>query len=82
MLSSAQVVLATHTLLPKYVSIKRTPRRLRVKVYVDESTGIHSVRYVNLYKGANWWVWGLFGIFFINHPDLRRILTDYGFEGN
>ncbi len=57
-------------------------RRLRVKVYIDESTGIPSV--VNLYKGANWWereVWDLFGIFFINHPDLRRILTDYGFEG-
>lgn len=37
-----------------------------------------------IYKGANWVereMWDMFGIFFFEHPDLRRILTDYGFEG-
>lgn len=37
-----------------------------------------------LYIGANWLereIWDLYGIFFLNHPDLRRILTDYGFKG-
>lgn len=39
---------------------------------------------INLYKSANWQereVFDLFGIYFKNHPDLRRILTDYGFQG-
>jgi NADH-quinone oxidoreductase subunit C len=37
-----------------------------------------------MFKSANWWereIWDLFGIHFEKHPDLRRILTDYGFEG-
>lgn len=56
--------------------------RIRVKVYVDELDNVPSIS--GLYSGANWYereVWDLFGIFFSNHPDLRRILTDYGFEG-
>mgnify|MGYP000343818209 CR=1 FL=1 len=56
--------------------------RIRVKLFVDEITSVVSV--VSLYINANWWereIWDLFGVFFINHPDLRRILTDYGFEG-
>ena len=57
--------------------------RLRVKTFVDEITYIPSS--VPLFINANWWereVWDLYGIFFENHPDLRRILTDYGFEGH
>jgi len=57
--------------------------RIRVKTYTDELTPIDSV--VPIYAGANWYereVWDMFGVFFANHPDLRRILTDYGFEGH
>ena len=57
--------------------------RVRVKTTADEETPIDSV--VDLYPTANWFereVWDMYGIFFNNHPDLRRILTDYGFEGH
>jgi NADH dehydrogenase (ubiquinone) Fe-S protein 3 len=57
--------------------------RLRIKTSVDELTPVDSL--VSLYNSANWWereTWDMFGIFFANHPDLRRILTDYGFEGH
>ena len=56
--------------------------RIRVKTSIDQITPIDSV--VNIHAGANWFereVWDMFGIFFANHPDLRRILTDYGFDG-
>jgi NADH/F420H2 dehydrogenase subunit C len=56
--------------------------RVRVKTNVNELTPVGSV--TSVYSAANWWereVWDMFGIFFTNHPDLRRILTDYGFEG-
>jgi NADH dehydrogenase (ubiquinone) Fe-S protein 3 len=56
--------------------------RLRIKILLEENENIESV--VGIFKGANWLereVYDMFGIFFINHPDLRRILTDYGFEG-
>ena len=56
--------------------------RLRVKTPVDEFKGVSSV--TSLYKNAIWSereTWDLYGIFFKDHPDLRRILTDYGFEG-
>ena len=56
--------------------------RVRVKANVNELTPVSSV--TSVYSAANWWereVWDMFGIFFTNHPDLRRILTDYGFEG-
>jgi len=57
--------------------------RIRVKVLVDEVTPVESVAHV--YPAAAWYereVWDMFGIFFTNHPDLRRILTDYGFDGH
>jgi NADH-quinone oxidoreductase subunit C len=58
-------------------------RRMRVKLSTDEDTPVPSA--VTVFSAANWFereVWDLFGIFFENHPDLRRILTDYGFEGH
>ena len=57
--------------------------RLRVKVAVGEGVAVPSV--TSVYSCANWWereAWDLFGIPFENHPDLRRLLTDYGFEGH
>jgi NADH/F420H2 dehydrogenase subunit C len=56
--------------------------RLRIKVFVNEITPVDSA--VFIYTNSNWWereVWDMYGIYFNNHPDLRRILTDYGFEG-
>ena len=57
--------------------------RIRIKTYVNEVESISSS--TNVYNSANWWereIWDLFGVFFSNHPDLRRILTDYGFQGH
>lgn len=57
--------------------------RLRIIVKVNETTPVPTVTPV--YKGADWFereAWDLYGIFFKGHPDLRRILTDYGFEGH
>ncbi len=58
-------------------------QRLRLKIYTDEKTPVPSV--ISVYSCANWWereAWDMFGIIFEGHPDLRRILTDYGFEGH
>ncbi|KAF2874588.1 hypothetical protein BDV95DRAFT_488155 [Massariosphaeria phaeospora] len=57
--------------------------RLRIKTYADEATPVPSI--CDLYDGANWYereVYDLFGVFFVGHPDLRRIMTDYGFDGH
>jgi NADH-quinone oxidoreductase subunit C len=57
--------------------------RIRVKVQTDEDTPVPSV--VSVYPAANWCereVYDLFGVLFDGHPDLRRILTDYGFDGH
>jgi len=57
--------------------------RIRVKTYADEASPVPSI--TSLYDGANWYereVYDLFGVFFIGHPDLRRIMTDYGFDGH
>lgn len=56
--------------------------RIRVKTHTDEQTPVPSV--VDLFPAANWYereVFDLYGIMFSDHPDLRRILTDYGFQG-
>lgn len=57
--------------------------RLILKTQLNEITPIFSL--TGLYASINWSereIWDLFGIFFINHPDLRRILNDYGFKGH
>jgi len=57
-------------------------RRVRVKVETDEATPVPSV--VSVYPGADWFereAYDLYGVLFVGHPDMRRILTDYGFEG-
>ena len=58
-------------------------QRLRVIVATDEATPVPSV--CSVWPAATWWereAWDLFGIVFSDQPDLRRILTDYGFEGH
>jgi NADH-quinone oxidoreductase subunit C len=58
-------------------------QRIRVKVTTSEAAPVPSV--ATVFSNANWLereVWDLYGVFFSDHPDLRRILTDYGFEGH
>jgi NADH (or F420H2) dehydrogenase, subunit C len=57
--------------------------RIRVKVATSEDKPVPSA--CQVYPGADWFereAWDLYGIMFTGHPDLRRILTDYGFEGH
>jgi NADH-quinone oxidoreductase subunit C len=57
--------------------------RLRVKAEVDESTPVPSI--IGVFPAANWFereTYDLYGIVFTGHPDMRRLLTDYGFEGH
>ena len=56
--------------------------RIRIKISTDETVPVHSV--TSLFPNANWYereAFDMYGILFDEHPDLRRILTDYGFEG-
>ncbi len=58
-------------------------QRIRVKLSTDETAPVPSV--TGVFSTAGWFereAWDLYGIFFSDHPDLRRILTDYGFEGH
>jgi len=58
-------------------------QRIRVKVTASEITPVPSV--VEVFPTANWFereTWDMYGVFFSDHPDLRRLLSDYGFEGH
>ena len=58
-------------------------KRVVVKTFLGESEGIESI--TTIHKSADWYereCYDLFGIQFLNHPDLRRIMTDYNFEGH
>ncbi|RWX78840.1 NADH-quinone oxidoreductase subunit C [Neorhizobium lilium] len=66
-----------HMLSPRHNS------RVRVKIVAGEDEAVPSV--YSVYPGADWFereAWDMYGIIFDGHPDLRRILTDYGFEGH
>src|SRR5262245_22871614 len=57
--------------------------RIRVKVEVGEDAAVPSI--ISVFPGADWFereVYDLYGVLFTGHPDLRRLLTDYGFEGH
>ncbi|EJD04310.1 NADH dehydrogenase [Fomitiporia mediterranea MF3/22] len=57
--------------------------RIRVKTYAGEADAVPSA--CSVFRGADWYereTWDMYGVFFSEHPDLRRILTDYGFEGH
>jgi NADH-quinone oxidoreductase subunit C len=61
----------------------RLNQRIRVKIETDEVTPVPSL--INAFRGADWFereAYDLYGVLFSGHPDMRRILTDYGFEGH
>ena len=60
----------------------RLNQRVRVKVHADDETPVPSA--IPVYPAANWYereAFDMYGILFSGHPDLRRLLTDYGFQG-
>ena len=66
-----------HFMSPKHVS------RIRIKVQTDDATAVPSI--TSEFPGANWFereAYDMYGILFSEHPDLRRLLTDYGFQGH
>ena len=61
----------------------RLNQRVRVKVTTDETTPVPSL--IDVFRGADWFereTYDLYGVLFTGHPDMRRLLTDYGFEGH
>jgi NADH-quinone oxidoreductase subunit C len=61
----------------------RLNRRVRVKIDTDEVTPVSSI--IDVFPGADWFereTYDLYGVVFTGHPDMRRLLTDYGFEGH
>ncbi|KXZ53869.1 hypothetical protein GPECTOR_6g787 [Gonium pectorale] len=74
---AARFEVVYHLLSPRWNN------RIRVKVCVDEVTPVPTISKV--FNTANWFereTWDMFGVFFTGHPDLRRILSDYGFTGH
>jgi NADH-quinone oxidoreductase subunit C len=66
-----------HLLSPKHNA------RVRVKIETDEGVPVASI--IEVFPGADWFereVYDLYGVVFTGHPDMRRLLTDYGFEGH
>src|SRR6202008_2340811 len=66
-----------HLLSPKHNA------RIRVKIETDETTPVASI--IEVFAGADWFereTYDLYGVTFTGHPDMRRILTDYGFDGH
>ena len=66
-----------HLLSPKHNA------RIRIKIETDEATPVSSV--IEVFPSADWYereIYDLYGVVFTGHPDMRRILTDYGFEGH
>ena len=58
-------------------------QRIRIKITTDADTPVHTM--IGVYPAANWYereAFDMYGIAFSEHPDLRRLLTDYGFEGH
>jgi NADH-quinone oxidoreductase subunit C len=61
----------------------RLNQRVRLKVMTDETTPVPSL--INVFRGADWFereTYDLYGVIFTGHPDMRRLLTDYGFDGH
>ena len=61
----------------------RQNTRIRIKIETDEATPVPSI--YSEFPGAEWFereAWDLYGVMFTDHPDMRRLLTDYGFEGH
>lgn len=57
--------------------------RIRLKGLASETTQVPSI--INVYPGADWFereAYDLYGVIFVGHPDMRRLLTDYGFDGH
>lgn len=57
--------------------------RLRIKTFINESTFVNSI--MDIFINSDWWereTFDMYGIHFLNHKDLRKILSDYGFEGH
>lgn len=64
------------------LSLKQN-QRIRVKVTTDEAKAVPSI--ADVFPAAGWFereCWDMYGVFFSDHPDLRRLLTDYGFDGH
>ena len=57
--------------------------RIRLRAHADETTQVPSL--IEVFPGADWFereAYDLYGVIFVGHPDMRRLLTDYGFEGH